>query len=161
MRYDGGNTYDARVIEPLRSAASLVGVCPEAECGMPIPREPAEIGGSPLAPAFVCVHTGRNLTSQLMPWVRTRLEEFARRPVHGFVLKSNSPSCAAVTPKYILGPDGRVAGRSYGLFARAVMQRFPEIPVADEIMLRNPRAMEGFLARAEACARQRDGGGHD
>lgn len=155
VRYDGGARYEPYIIESLESIADLMGLCPEVECGMPIPREPAEIGGTPLSPAFICVHTGRNLTSLLMPWVRQRLELFAREPVHGMVLKSNSPSCAAVTPKPVFLPNGNTAGRSFGLFARAFRQRFPWVPVADEVSLADPLVLEEFVERVRACARKR------
>ncbi|MDD4730693.1 MAG: DUF523 domain-containing protein [Desulfovibrio sp.] len=157
VRYDGGERREPALLEALRSKVEFVPLCPEVECGMPVPREPAEVGGSVLNPAFVCVHSGRNLTTQLMEWILPRLDLFDCEPVHGMVLKSNSPSCACVTPKPIYRPEGGGAGWSLGLFARAFHERFPDVPMADELLLRHPGNRNAFLERVRRVAEQSGG----
>ncbi|MGE4293429.1 MAG: DUF523 domain-containing protein [Desulfovibrio sp.] len=152
VRYDGGARHAGAVVPALAREADFVRICPEVESGMPIPREPAEIGGTPFNPTFYCFGSGRNLTTRLMAWVWPRLELFDREPVHGLVLKSNSPSCAVVTPKRIYRRDGRSAGSSFGLFARAFCERFPSVPVADEVLLADPCRREEFMVRVRKYA---------
>jgi uncharacterized protein YbbK (DUF523 family) len=151
VRYDGGARPAPLVVEALRREADLVPICPEVESGMTVPREPAEIGGTPLCPTFHCLDSGRDLTFQLMSWIWPRLVRFADEPVHGMVLKSNSPSCAAVVPKRVLKAGGGTAGRSLGLFARAFQEQFLWIPMADEIVLADPVRREEFMGRVRAC----------
>ncbi|SKA79871.1 Uncharacterized conserved protein YbbK, DUF523 family [Paucidesulfovibrio gracilis DSM 16080] len=153
VRYDGGERGEPVLVEAMQRAARLVPLCPEVECGMSIPREPAEIGGSVFCPTFVGLRTGRNYTVQLMEWVLPRIERFVREPVHGMVLKSNSPSCACVTPKPIWHPENTPGmGWSLGLFARAFQERFPRIPMADEVVLQHPGNRNIFLERVRKYA---------
>lgn len=160
VRYDGGARPEPELVRALSAVAELVPLCPEVECGMPIPREPAEIGGTPLSPTFFCLRSGRNLTPRLMAWVVPELAVLAARPLQGIVLKSNSPSCAVVTPKPVFRPDGGSAGVSLGLFARAFRERFPEVPAADEVLLRRAGRLAAFIRAVRDCASQSGSGLH-
>jgi len=71
----------------------------------------------------------------------------------GYVLKKNSPSCGMERVK-IYGRSGPVAsGR--GVFAEALLQAFPHLPVEEEGRLNDPRLRENFVERVFAYRRLR------
>lgn len=148
VRYDGRHQYSP-FLEEMALDFELEPVCPEAECGMSIPREPAHIGGSPMQPAFVGNLTGKSYTFKIMTWVQERMQRFHIEPVFGYVFKSGSPSCAAVEKVPVYDRNGRIRGYSFGLFALEFMQTFPLVPVVDEIGLAQPLVREKFLSEVE------------
>ncbi len=152
VRYDGGHKHAAALVARLSRSCRLLGVCPEVEAGLTVPREPAHVGGDPLSPRFVDNVSGRDHTFRLMSRVEERLRRFEREPVFGYVFKSGSPSCAAVTMVSVFDGQGRRSGRSFGLMARAFRARFPSVPVADERLLEYPGELERFLAAVQRLA---------
>ncbi len=69
-----------------------------------------------------------------------------RRTLCGFVLKARSPSCGVHDTKLYSRP-GKVAGGRAGLFAEAVTDRFPLMPIEDEEGLQDPGIRENFIER--------------
>jgi uncharacterized protein YbbK (DUF523 family) len=70
----------------------------------------------------------------------------------GFVLKARSPSCG-IEGVRVVHDDGETAdGR--GLFAQALVEAMPDLPVEDEARLSDPRARDAFLARVRGRATQ-------
>lgn len=158
VRYDGRHKLAAGIVDRLARSCRLVGICPEVEAGLPVPREPAHVGGAPLRPRFVDNGSGRDHTFRVMGWVEQRLQRFEREPVFGYVFKSGSPSCAAVTMVPVFAAPGRAAGRSFGLMARAFRERFPAVPVADERLLADPVELERFVDAVLRLARDKGEG---
>ena len=83
-------------------------------------------------------------------------------PVDGFLLKSRSPSCGVADTKLYGGAESHgeeaPVGLGAGLFARAVIERFRDLPVTDEERLADPEARHRFLAELFARARRREAG---
>ncbi len=146
VRYDGGHKYSP-FLEEIELDFELVPVCPEVECGMTTPREPAHIGGSPMQPTFMGNLTDRNYTFQLMTWVQERIQVFHIEPVFGYIFRGGSPSCAAVEKLPVYNLDGAVRGYSYGLFAREFMRTFPGAPILEDTGLAQPLLREQFLRK--------------
>lgn len=158
VRYDGRHKLAREIVSRLSGSCRLLGICPEVEAGLPVPREPAHVGGTPLWPRFVDNLSGRDHTFQVMSQVELLLQRMEREPVFGYVFKSGSPSCAAVTRVPVFNSQGRSAGRSFGLMALAFRTRFPEVPVADERLLADPDELERFLAAVQRLAGKRGKG---
>ena len=53
MRFDGGHKHDRYLTDILGRYLEFVPVCPEAEVGMGIPREPVSLHGDPAAPRMI------------------------------------------------------------------------------------------------------------
>lgn len=155
VRYDGRVKNYPLVLEHLSRHFELVGVCPEVEAGLSVPRPPAHIEGSCLEPHFVDHTSGRDHTFRIMEWGRQRLARFRSVPVHGYVFKSGSPSCAAVRLIPVFDAAGNIIGRSRGVFAHAFTQEFPGVPVADELELANEANLEEFVRRVKEARRMR------
>ncbi|MFA6283486.1 MAG: DUF523 domain-containing protein [Desulfurivibrionaceae bacterium] len=144
-RYDGGNRHEPLLVETLRQSATLIPLCPEAECGLTIPREPMQLEGDPENPRLMTITTRRDQTGAMRAWCMQRLSTFPYEGLAGLILKARSPSCGKRVVVHGAG-EGEPA-YSPGLFARLVMERFPSLPIADEEELRDPARLADFLAR--------------
>jgi uncharacterized protein YbbK (DUF523 family) len=102
--------------------------------------------------------TGVDHTDTMGQWASVRLDELAREELSGYILKKDSPSCGMEGVKiYDRGATPYETGR--GLFADALMRRFPSLPVEDEGRLGDPGIRERFLARVFAYQRRIDHAG--
>ena len=123
-----------------------VPVCPEVECGLPVPRAAMNLVGNKAAPRLVTIGTGIDHTKRMNKWTRKRLRELERLNLCGFVFKARSPSSGMRGVK-VYSAEGRVIGASPGLFAKAFQERFPALPVEDGERLRDPVIRKNFMER--------------
>lgn len=142
-RYDGGNRHEPLLVQALGQSVILVPLCPEAECGLGIPREPMRLEGDPENPRLMTIATRRDLSEPMRAWCLQRLSTFADEGLSGLILKARSPSCG----KRVVVHGAGEGAYSPGLFARLIMERFPSLPIADEEELRDPARLADFLAR--------------
>jgi uncharacterized protein YbbK (DUF523 family) len=145
VRYDGGHRKAAAL---LRWRVRWVPVCPELEVGMGVPREPVRLVG-----ARMVSRSGVDWTARMRAFARRRIAQLRRLNLAGFVLKAGSPSCGIERVKRY-GPRGRPSLRGQGLFAAALLEAFPRLPIADEARLADPTARAEFLRRVKAYARR-------
>jgi uncharacterized protein YbgA (DUF1722 family)/uncharacterized protein YbbK (DUF523 family) len=123
---------------------TFVPVCPEKDCGLPVPRKPLRLVGDPMRPRLVIHETGQDETERLTAWAESRLFDLERENLSGFIFKSRSPSCGLSRVK-VFGPDGRSVRQGAGLWASRFTGRFPRLPVADEVRLEDPGLRESFI----------------
>lgn len=142
-RYDGGHRHEPLLVQALGQSVILIPLCPEAECGLGIPREPMRLEGDPGNPRLMTITTRCELTAPMRAWATERLNAFADEGLDGLILKARSPSCG----KQVTVHGEAEAAYSPGLFARLVMERFPDLPIADEEELRDPARLADFLKR--------------
>lgn len=152
VRYDGGHKLDRYLAETLSRQYELLPVCPEVECGLPSPREAMQLVGDAGSPRLITIETRIDHTGRVVQWVEAELARLAKEGIGGFIFKARSPSCA-VNDAALCAPSGEAAGTVAGLFARAVMLRFPRLPVIDEESLAVPSARHGFLELVRAYCR--------
>ena len=155
VRYDGQHQRNAFLCDVLGPLVDYVPVCPEVECGLPVPRESMRLAGDPAAPRLVTNFTGRDLTDQMNSWVKHRLDELAAADLDGFVFKKDSPSSGLERVK-VFNAKGAPVKTGRGLFAGAFIARFPQLPVIEEGMLNDRFLRERFLNRIFAAARRRE-----
>jgi uncharacterized protein YbgA (DUF1722 family)/uncharacterized protein YbbK (DUF523 family) len=132
-----------------------VPVCPEVECGLPVPREAMHLVGDPESPRLVTRKTRIDHTARMKKWARGRLRQLEGDDLAGYVFKSRSPSSGMERVK-IYDESGRPAGVGVGLWARAFMDHFPLLPFEDEGRLHDPAIRENFIERVFALKRYRD-----
>lgn len=154
VRYDGGHKLDRYITDTLSNFFEFVGFCPEAQSGLPTPREVMRLEGDPQAPRLVTRHTRIDLTGQVLAWCRNKVEEPELKELCGFIFKKRSPSCGPCQVK-VYNP-GIPARNGRGLFADAVARHFPLIPMTDEEGLGSMAIRENFIERVFACRRWRD-----
>ena len=151
VRYDGGHKRDAVLAETLGPLVQWVPACPEVEVGLGIPRAPIILVGDAKAPRLVVEATGEDLTERMQDYARARLAGLATLGLHGYVLKEASPSCGLRgVPVY--GGDAAPNIHGTGLFAAALVARFPGLPVEEEGRLGDPATRARFLERVFARA---------
>ncbi len=167
VRYDGGHKLDPYLRDELGKLVEWVPVCPEAECGLGVPREamrlvaregtvpdPPEAETVP-TPRLVTRATGVDHTERMLSWAAKRLDALAREGLAGFVLKARSPSCGMCVE--ICDAKGKPCGSGRGLWARALAERFPAMPIEEDERLRAPRVRAEFLQCALLHHKEHEG----
>src|SRR4051812_16084605 len=145
VRFDGGHKRDHFLTDVLGPHVEWVPVCPEVEMGLGTPRETLRlIRGAQGALRMVTTRTGIDHTDGMNSWARGRLDELAHEDLSGYVLKKDSPSCGMARVKTYGGAN--VPERNgRGVFAAALLERFPSLPVEEEGRLTDPRLRENFI----------------
>lgn len=156
VRYDGGHKRDHFLNETLGPFVEWVRVCPEVDCGLPVPREAMRLVGDPGRPRLVTGRTGIDHTERMERWATVRLEELSRLDLCGYICKKDSPSSGMERVKVYGGGSGVPARTGVGVFTRRFMERFPRIPVEEEGRLTDPVLREMFVERVFCLRRFRD-----
>jgi len=155
VRYDGGHKRDAFLTTVLGPFVEFVKVCPEVEIGMGTPREPIHLTERSGIIRLVAVESGVDYTERMDAYAARRADALARERLSGYVLKKDSPSCGMARVKVHRG-KGPPARNGVGRFARALLARFPHLPIEEEGRLNDPRLRENFIERVFAYRRLRD-----
>lgn len=155
VRYDGSHKRDAFIVETLGRFFEYVKVCPEVEAGMSVPREPIRLVGDAASPRLMTSRSGEDLTDLVAGFTRRRLDELAAMDLCGYICKKDSPSSGMQRVK-VYGASGIPEKTGAGVFTRAFMERFPQIPVEEEGRLNDPILRESFIERVFCLKRWRD-----
>ena len=155
VRYDGGHKRDIFLNETLGPFVEWVRVCPEVDCGLPVPREAMRLVGDPASPRLVGNRTGVDHTDRMERWAAARLEELSTLDLCGYICKKDSPSSGMERVK-VYGGGGNPSRAGAGVFTRRFMERFPRIPVEEEGRLTDPVLREMFIERVFCLRRFRD-----
>jgi len=146
VRFNGGHKKDGFLLGTLGPYLEWVPVCPEVEIGMGVPREHVRLQGEAGNPLMIAPKSGTDWTERMNGWSRRRVKELERLDLHGYVLKKDSPSCGLFRVKvYDANKVPAKSGR--GLFARALTDAMPMLPVEEEGRLHDPRLRENFIER--------------
>jgi uncharacterized protein YbbK (DUF523 family) len=158
VRYDGGHKRDSTVLGALGSQVEWVPVCPEVEIGMGTPREPIQLiasgDGVPSGNEhvrLVGLQTREDWTARMEAWAAERVRELERLELSGYILKKDSPSCGLEAVPVRHADSVTRTGR--GLFAQALVEALPDLPVEDEARLQDSAIREQFIARVFAYQR--------
>jgi uncharacterized protein YbgA (DUF1722 family)/uncharacterized protein YbbK (DUF523 family) len=152
VRYDGGHKHDSLITGSLGRFFTWVPICPEVELGLGTPRESLRLIGSVEAPRLVAARTGTDHTEAMLRYAAQRVERLEREALHGYILKKGSPSCGMERVR-VYGTGGRPGRAGRGLFAAALIARFPTLPVEEEGRLRDAALRENFVERVFARVR--------
>jgi uncharacterized protein YbgA (DUF1722 family)/uncharacterized protein YbbK (DUF523 family) len=159
VRYDGGHKLDHYLRDTLGQFVRWVPVCPEVECGLPVPREAMRLVGDPAAPRLVTRFTGMDQTERMERWAGEKLSELEQEDLCGFVFKARSPSSGMERVKVYSG-SGTSFKMGSGLFARAFKEHFQLLPIEDEGRLQDPGIRENFIERVFVYHRWQEFVGH-
>lgn len=160
VRFDGQHKRDAFLVDVLGPYVHWVAVCPEVEVGMSVPRPIVRLQRGPGGRSLmIAPGDGTDWTGKMERFATRRVNELASQDLDGYVLKRSSPSCGMERVK--LYPEPR-AGEAHvgaptkdgvGLFAAALMKKFPNLPVEEEGRLEDAHLRENFIERAFAYNR--------
>lgn len=154
VRFDGGHKRDPFLVSTFGRFVEWVSVCPEVELGLGTPRDTIRLERRAGAVRFVVPKQDRDLTDAMRSYSERRVEEIARLELSGYVLKKDSPSCGIERVRVYDG-HGVPAKNGRGLFAEALLERLPELPVEEEGRLGDAKLRENFIQRVFARHRLR------
>jgi uncharacterized protein YbgA (DUF1722 family)/uncharacterized protein YbbK (DUF523 family) len=155
VRFDGGHKHDRYITQTLGQFFDFVPVCPEVECGLPVPREAMRLLGDPEAPRLVTVKSGIDHTKTMLSWAKKRVIALENEGLCGFIFKSRSPSSGMARVK-VYDANSVPRNIGVGLFAKAFMDHFPLLPVEEEGRLHDIPLRENFIESVFVYKRWRD-----
>jgi uncharacterized protein YbgA (DUF1722 family) len=122
------------------------------DLGLGTPRESLRLVGTPEAPRLVATRLQQDYTEAMQRYAAERLTALIQLGLHGYILKKDSPSCGMERVR-VYSQAGTVQRQGRGLFATALMQRLPLLPVEEEGRLQDMRLRENFITRVFAYHR--------
>jgi uncharacterized protein YbbK (DUF523 family) len=154
VRFDGGHKKDAFLTGTFGRFVEWVPVCPEVECGLGTPRESMRLVNTDCGVRLLTGKTHIDYTDRMARYSERRVGELAVEELCGYVLKKDSPSCGLERVK-VYGAHNVPLKSGRGIFAAALVDRFPSLPVEEEGRLSDPRLRENFVERVFAYSRLR------
>jgi len=147
VRYDGGHKYDSWIVEILGQYAEYIDLCPEAESGLSIPREPIRLVGQKQDYHALGTKTSQDVTIQLQGYSLEAMGKLSDLRLCGYILKSKSPSCGMERVKVYPTHGGAAGKTGVGIFARELLRSYPLLPIEEEGRLHDPALRENFIER--------------
>ncbi len=142
-RYDASQI-NAPLIQALEPFVEYIRVCPEVAIGLPTPRESLRLIEDIEYPKLVISKSGKDLTEKMKNFSNNFIGNISQ--VHGFLLKSRSPSCGTKDVKiyHTYGVSSAI-GKGKGLFAQEVFNYYPTHPIEEEGRLTNFAIREEYF----------------
>jgi uncharacterized protein YbgA (DUF1722 family)/uncharacterized protein YbbK (DUF523 family) len=154
VRFDGGHKRDRFVTDLLGSFVEWVPICPEVEAGMGTPRPAMRLVDGGDGVRMVEIKSGSDHTRPMKAYAARRVRELKKLGLCGYILKKDSPSCGMTRVK-IYSETAMPRRNGRGLYATALLEAYPNLPVEDEGRLNDPKLRENFIERVFAYDRLR------
>ena len=154
VRFDGGHKRDNFLVDVLGPFVEFVPVCPEFEAGLGVPRESLRLERDGDRLRMIGNKSRTDRTTMMERFSSRRVGELGAEDLSGYVLKKNSPSCGMERVR-VHGTSGMPSRDGVGIFATALMKRYPNLPIEEEGRLNDPRLRENFIERVFAYRRLR------
>ncbi len=155
VRFDGGHKHDRYLTDILGAYFRFVPVCPELEVGMGVPREPVHLEGGTESPRMIGTRSREDWTDRMNSYSRGRVKKRDLDSLRGYILKKDSPSCGMERVK-LFGEKGMAERKGVGLYAQALKEQYPLLPIEEEGRLNDARLRENFIVRVFAYDRLRN-----
>ncbi len=152
VRFDADHKRCRYATDVLGEYFHFIPVCPEFEVGMGVPREAVSLIEDIENPRMIGNKTGADWTKRMNRYTKRRVRQADISTLSGFILKDNSPSCGMERVKVFAKP-GTAEKKGRGLFARTLMDKFPDLPITSEGSLDNHPHRENFIVRVFAYQR--------
>ena len=149
VRYNGDHKKSSYCTNLLSQYFNFVTVCPEVGIGMSIPRKPIRLVGDMNQYRVVGTDDPTlDVTDALYEYGQNKAKELT--DISGYILMQKSPSCGMERVK-VYHKNGSPLGRSEpGMYAKALMETRPLLPVEEEGRLHDPVLRENFINRVIA-----------
>ena len=149
VRYDGGHKLARSLLDRLGDRVRWLPICPEVEAGFGVPRPPMQLEEDGHAVKLIGIESRRDFTKAMRGCARILVSRLANEGLSGFVLKNRSPSCGSGDAPLVDRSGARIAVRD-GMFAAALREALPGLPLASREDLESASGQEAFLAAAAA-----------
>lgn len=143
VRYDGGHKANETIKRLTGEQFTFIPVCPEVATGMGIPRAPIQlVKQSGLVRAVGVIDPSTDFTDRLHDYAATVQKQHS--VISGYIFKQRSPSCG-LGQTVLYNQQGEDIGLADGIFAGAITQLKPDLPVIDEERISDKMLREKFL----------------
>ncbi len=144
VRHNGEDKRNDWLVDMLGKFVTWVPLCPEVEMGLGVPRKTMRLKGRVEDPQLLVKGTEENLTALAHETARRMMA--GRLELDSYIFKKDSPSCGLERVK-IYGRNDSPSRSAVGLYAQAVKERFPTIPMIEEGRLSDPRQRELYVIK--------------
>jgi uncharacterized protein YbgA (DUF1722 family)/uncharacterized protein YbbK (DUF523 family) len=149
VRFDGGHKHSRLCSETLSRYFDYVTECPEVGIGMTIPRKPIRLIGDVESPEVVAVHDNTiNFTDKMREFSQQKAQQLD--DLCGYIFMKNSPSCGVYRVKVYQENGYPSADAGRGIYAKAVIDANPLLPVEESGRLADAPLRENFITRVFA-----------
>jgi uncharacterized protein YbgA (DUF1722 family)/uncharacterized protein YbbK (DUF523 family) len=155
VRFDGGHKRNQFVTEVFGKFVEFVPICPEVEIGMGTPRESIALRRENGEVRLLGNRSGTDHTAKMKSYAERRTRALGAEDLSGYILKKDSPSCGMERVR-LYAENGMPTRDGVGMFAAALMRRYPNLPVEEEGRLTDPKLRENFVERVFAYRRLED-----
>jgi uncharacterized protein YbgA (DUF1722 family)/uncharacterized protein YbbK (DUF523 family) len=153
VRHNAEDKRNDWLVDVLGKFVKWVPICPEMEMGLGVPRRTMRLTGKPHDPQLIVKGTEENLTSLATKTAKTILaKDFA---FDSYIFKRDSPSCGLERVK-IFGKNDSPSRSAVGLFASAVKEKYPLLPMIEEGRLSDIKQRETYLVRLFASVKLKE-----
>lgn len=144
-RYNGDVIND-KFVERLKPYVNYKTVCPEVEIGLGVPRKAIRLVMENDITDIYQPDSGNTYTKEMEDYAENLFRNLG--DVHGFLLKGRSPSCGIKDVKVYHGREKFTgSSKGSGIFAAAVMEKYPDLAIEEEGRLTNYSLREHFLTK--------------
>ena len=149
VRYNGDTKKPNAHVRDICAQFNTQTFCPEMGIGLGVPRPPIHLVGSEHAVRVMDVKThSHDYTDPIREYARHVLEQAPM--LSGYILVKGSPSCGYGRVKRYSQSGQLLASDQNGVFADALAEHDPLLPLEDDGRLNDPGLRESFVTRA--CA---------
>jgi len=144
VRFDGGHKSNTYIKNTLGKHFQFKSFCPEVEAGLGVPRETLGLIETNGEQHIVYnSDTSRSLNKTFTEGINRQIKW--QESICGYILKSKSPSCGMQQIEIIR--DGSLENNGTGIYASALTQRFPNLPIESEDRLSSIKIRQQFIRR--------------
>ena len=152
VRFDGGHSQSKYCLHTLTEFFKFRKFCPEMAAGLGTPRPAIRLVGDLENPQLVySKNPDGNLREQFENGYSRFLND--QSDLSGYILMKNSPSCGMDRIKVYMDNGHSHIKRRSGLFAEALMKKYPNLPVEEDGRLNDEGLRENFIMRVYAYNR--------
>jgi len=148
-RYDGIAATDKYVVNVLQEYFEFKAFCPEKVI-FGTPRETIHQVEIDNTIQIETTHTKKIVTTELQNISNRMADEAYGEELCGFILKSKSPTCGIERVKVYQHNNSMHEKKGTGLFAKALRERYPYLPMEEEGRLGDAWLRENFLMQVFA-----------
>jgi len=152
VRFDGGHSQSKYCLHTLSEFFKFRKFCPEMAAGLGTPRPAIRLVGDLDDPKlYYSNNPGEDLKGKLAKGYARFINE--QSDLSGYILMKNSPSCGMSRIKVYQENGHSHVKRRSGLFAEALMEKYPNLPVEEDGRLNDEGLRENFIMRVYAYHR--------
>jgi len=144
VRFDGGHKRDRYLTDVLGEWFDWVAVCPELDIGLGVPRPTIRLVEGDENPRLVEPKSGEDLTERMEVYSHQKVDELMAKDLDGYILKRASPTCGMERVK-VYTEAGMPLKSGAGVFARILLDKWPNLPVEEEGRLNDPMLRARFI----------------